>query len=94
MTEMQRKLVERVPGMNSAEYERSLREDWDEEYADRRQEIVFIGQRMDEPVIRTLLDGCLLTEEEMVGYMKKQAAEAKDSEQVQEESFANYSYEP
>jgi len=90
MTEMQRKLVERVPGMATAEYERSRREDWDEEYEDRRQEIVFIGQRMDEPEIRTLLDGCLLTDEEMVGYKKRQEDDAKDSKKVQEESFAGY----
>ena len=35
------------------------------QYQDRRQEIVFIGQRMKRKVIQELLDSCLLTEEEM-----------------------------
>jgi len=35
------------------------------EYQDRRQEIVFIGHRMKRDVIQTLLDKCLLTDEEM-----------------------------
>lgn len=35
------------------------------EYGDRRQELVFIGIEMDESTIRSLLDHCLLTPEEM-----------------------------
>jgi len=35
------------------------------EYKDRRQEIVFIGHRMNKDVIQKILDECLLTEEEM-----------------------------
>ena len=35
------------------------------EYKDRRQEIVFIGHRMNQMAIRELLDQCLLTDEEM-----------------------------
>merc|ERR1712066_960637 len=38
-------------------------EDW--EYKDRRQEIVFIGHRVNREAIQTLLDQCLLTDEEM-----------------------------
>jgi G3E family GTPase len=34
-------------------------------YGDRRQELVFIGNEMDEPVLRSRLEECLLTEEEM-----------------------------
>jgi hypothetical protein len=34
-------------------------------YGDRRQELVFIGIDMDESVIRSLLDHCLLTPQEM-----------------------------
>ena len=35
------------------------------QYQDRRQEIVFIGHRMQRSAIQELLDSCLLTEEEM-----------------------------
>lgn len=38
------------------------RVDWHERYGDRRQELVFIGQRMDEAGIRSRLDACLLTQ--------------------------------
>lgn len=38
--------------------------DWREGTGDRRQELVFIGQHMDEAVLRAQLDACLLTDEE------------------------------
>jgi G3E family GTPase len=38
---------------------------WHPEHGDRRQEIVFIGQDMDRTGLSGLLDGCLLTDEEM-----------------------------
>jgi hypothetical protein len=34
---------------------------WDKTFGDRQQEIVFIGQDMDEQVIRRDLEGCLCT---------------------------------
>ena len=38
---------------------------WHPTFGDRRQQIVIIGQRMDEPAIRAMLDGCLLTDAEV-----------------------------
>lgn len=46
---------------NQEEIER----DWDGIYGDRKNEIVFIGQHMDEAVIRAHLDNCLSTPEEL-----------------------------
>ncbi|MCH2108408.1 MAG: zinc metallochaperone GTPase ZigA [Polyangiaceae bacterium] len=40
-----------------------LQPDWHRRYGDRKQQLVFIGQKMDESKIRTMLDRCLLDEE-------------------------------
>jgi G3E family GTPase len=42
-----------------------LEADWVEPWGDRRQELVFIGARMDEPLLRESLDRCLLSDAEM-----------------------------
>jgi G3E family GTPase len=39
--------------------------EWDEEWGDRKTELVFIGQSMDEEELVAALDDCLLTDEEM-----------------------------
>ena len=39
--------------------DRKLREDWTEEYGDRMQKIVFIGQHLDKPALERLMDSCL-----------------------------------
>jgi G3E family GTPase len=37
-----------------------LRQDWDAEYGDRMQKLVFIGQHLDKQAIADALDFCLL----------------------------------
>ena len=41
------------------ERDRTLREDWTEEYGDRMQKIVFIGQHLDKKGIERMMDSCL-----------------------------------
>ena len=40
--------------------DRKLRQDWDPEYGDRMQKIVFIGQKLDKKYIAAELDKCLV----------------------------------
>ncbi|MBR4756725.1 MAG: GTP-binding protein [Bacteroidales bacterium] len=40
----------------------NLRRDWDPEYGDRMEKIVFIGQDLDTDLIDSLMDSCLVTE--------------------------------
>lgn len=44
-----------------------LEELWDETWGDRRQELVIIGQDLDEATVTEALDTCLLTDKEMQG---------------------------
>jgi len=41
------------------ERDRNLRRDWDPEYGDRMQKIVFIGQNLDKQALAQLMDSCL-----------------------------------
>lgn len=43
----------------------ALRAEWAEPYGDRRQELVFIGQNVDEARLRAELDACLLSDAEL-----------------------------
>ncbi|MDG1433586.1 MAG: GTP-binding protein [Saprospiraceae bacterium] len=47
------------------ENQQMIESDWSETFGDRKNEIVFIGQNMDETAIRKTLDTCLLTDEEL-----------------------------
>lgn len=47
------------------ENQEQIEGDWDQEFGDRKNEIVFIGQAMDESKMRTDLDNCLATDEEL-----------------------------
>mmetsp|Transcript_45667 Transcript_45667/g.127071 ORF Transcript_45667/g.127071 Transcript_45667/m.127071 type:complete len:387 (-) Transcript_45667:81-1241(-) len=53
-------------------YERIKEEKWDDEWGDRRQEMVFIGAAsMSEQEITDLLSTCLLTDDEMAAYRER-----------------------
>ncbi len=42
------------------ERDANLRRDWDEQYGDRMQKIVFIGQHLDKEAIKREMDDCLV----------------------------------
>ena len=57
---------------NMDEYQRIRRDDFkSEEFGDRRQEIVFIGTRLNQDEITAILNSCLCTEREMNNYRQK-----------------------
>ncbi|MEM9657073.1 MAG: GTP-binding protein, partial [Planctomycetota bacterium] len=49
----------------NAELLADIHSNFEEPFGDRRQEIVFIGIEIDRPVIESMLEACLLTDEEM-----------------------------
>lgn len=48
------------------EYLESIQSSWVEPFGDMRQELVFIGQGLDEQRVRAALDSCLLSDDEML----------------------------
>ena len=48
------------------EYLESIKQNWVEPFGDMRQELVFIGQGVDQEKVTRALDSCLLTEEEVL----------------------------
>ena len=49
------------------DYLNNIREIWEEPFGDMRQELVFIGQNLDQAVLTRMLDACLLTDNELYG---------------------------
>ena len=47
------------------ENKEQIEKDWDRKFGYRKNEIVFIGQSMDEKLIKSLLDNCLSKEIEL-----------------------------
>jgi G3E family GTPase len=56
---------ERSRYVDFIENQKQIEVGWDKTFGDRKNEIVFIGQDMDEALIRSTLDSCLVTDEEL-----------------------------
>jgi hypothetical protein len=57
-----------LPPEQQAQYfkeDPTIKENWDQKFGDRKNEIVIIGIDMDKDVIKASLKRCLLTEEEL-----------------------------
>ena len=56
---------DRMQHLSYIQNQKQIEKDWDKDFADRKNELVFIGQEMDEKTIREELDYCLATDEEI-----------------------------
>lgn len=63
-------LGERMTFNNFVEFQDLIEERWTADYGDRLNEIVFIGQKMDELKILNKLRKCLCTPDEIINYQK------------------------
>ena len=55
----------RIQQIAFIENQEEIEKDWDKAYGDRKNEIVFIGQNMNEDLIRSHLERCLLSEDDL-----------------------------
>ncbi|WP_299537207.1 GTP-binding protein [Ulvibacterium sp.] len=58
-------IKKRIQYLSYTENQDIIEESWDKTFGDRKNEIVFIGQEMDEAKIRADLDACLATDREL-----------------------------
>lgn len=58
---------ERVNSLGYMEHQKLIMKKWDKQWGDRLNELVIIGQDMDEQLIRAELENCLLQEDEIKG---------------------------
>ncbi len=56
---------ERIRYVDFIENQKQIESGWDKTFGDRKNEIVFIGQNMDEALMRSELDACLATNKEI-----------------------------
>ena len=55
----------RIQQLSFLENQQQIESDWDINFGDRKNEIVLIGQNMNETLIRSHFDSCLLTDKEL-----------------------------
>ena len=68
---------DRIRHLSFIQNQEQIESEWDKEFGDRKNELVFIGQGMDETLIREELDFCLATDEELLSNKWKRGYQDK-----------------